>query len=68
MDYVRFGQTDLKVSQLCLGTMSMGSSKIRDMGRLIQYLDIRNASTDVRRETLATVSRLRSLRDPSASA
>jgi 1-deoxyxylulose-5-phosphate synthase len=26
MDYVRFGQTGLKVSQLCLGTMSMGSS------------------------------------------
>jgi aryl-alcohol dehydrogenase-like predicted oxidoreductase len=26
MDYIRFGQTDLKVSQLCLGTMSMGSS------------------------------------------
>ena len=26
MDYNRFGQTDLKVSQLCLGTMSMGSS------------------------------------------
>jgi aryl-alcohol dehydrogenase-like predicted oxidoreductase len=26
MDYVRFGQTDLKVSRLCLGTMSMGSS------------------------------------------
>ena len=26
MDYVRFGQTDLEVSQLCLGTMSMGSS------------------------------------------
>jgi aryl-alcohol dehydrogenase-like predicted oxidoreductase len=26
MDYVRFGNTGLKVSQLCLGTMSMGSS------------------------------------------
>ena len=26
MQYVRFGQTGLKVSQLCLGTMSMGSS------------------------------------------
>lgn len=26
MDYVRFGQTGLKVSQLCLGTMSLGSS------------------------------------------
>ena len=26
MDYIRFGQTDLTVSQLCLGTMSMGSS------------------------------------------
>jgi aryl-alcohol dehydrogenase-like predicted oxidoreductase len=26
MDYLRFGQTALKVSQLCLGTMSMGSS------------------------------------------
>jgi aryl-alcohol dehydrogenase-like predicted oxidoreductase len=26
MDYVRFGRTGLKVSQLCLGTMSMGSS------------------------------------------
>jgi 1-deoxyxylulose-5-phosphate synthase len=26
MDYIRFGQTDLNVSQLCLGTMSMGSS------------------------------------------
>ena len=26
MDYVQFGQTGLKVSQLCLGTMSMGSS------------------------------------------
>jgi aryl-alcohol dehydrogenase-like predicted oxidoreductase len=25
MDHVRFGQTGLKVSQLCLGTMSMGS-------------------------------------------
>jgi len=25
MDYLRFGQTGLKVSQLCLGTMSMGS-------------------------------------------
>jgi len=27
MDQVRFGNTGLKVSQLCLGTMSMGSSK-----------------------------------------
>ena len=26
MDYVRFGNTDLTVSRLCLGTMSMGSS------------------------------------------
>ena len=26
MDYLRFGQTGLKVSQLCAGTMSMGSS------------------------------------------
>jgi 1-deoxyxylulose-5-phosphate synthase len=26
MDYIRFGQTGLTVSQLCLGTMSMGSS------------------------------------------
>ena len=26
MDYIRFGETGLKVSQLCLGTMSMGSS------------------------------------------
>jgi aryl-alcohol dehydrogenase-like predicted oxidoreductase len=26
MDYIRFGRTGLKVSQLCLGTMSMGSS------------------------------------------
>jgi 1-deoxyxylulose-5-phosphate synthase len=26
MDYVRFGRTGLKVSQLCVGTMSMGSS------------------------------------------
>jgi len=26
MDYLRFGQTGLKVPQLCLGTMSMGSS------------------------------------------
>ena len=26
MEYSQFGQTDLKVSQLCLGTMSMGSS------------------------------------------
>jgi aryl-alcohol dehydrogenase-like predicted oxidoreductase len=26
MDYIRFANTDLKVSQLCLGTMSMGSS------------------------------------------
>ena len=26
MDYQRFGQTGLQVSQLCLGTMSMGSS------------------------------------------
>jgi aryl-alcohol dehydrogenase-like predicted oxidoreductase len=26
MEYVRFGKTGLKVSQLCLGTMSMGSS------------------------------------------
>ena len=26
MNYIRFGQTGLEVSQLCLGTMSMGSS------------------------------------------
>ena len=26
MDYLRFGKTDLEVSRLCLGTMSMGSS------------------------------------------
>ncbi|HVO47701.1 MAG TPA: aldo/keto reductase [Steroidobacteraceae bacterium] len=26
MDYIRFGRTGLQVSQLCLGTMSMGSS------------------------------------------
>ena len=26
MQYIRFGQTGLTVSQLCLGTMSMGSS------------------------------------------
>jgi 1-deoxyxylulose-5-phosphate synthase len=26
MQYIRFGQTGLKVSQLCLGTMSMGSA------------------------------------------
>ncbi len=26
MDYIRFGKTGLEVSQLCLGTMSMGSS------------------------------------------
>jgi aryl-alcohol dehydrogenase-like predicted oxidoreductase len=26
MDYIRFQKTDLEVSQLCLGTMSMGSS------------------------------------------
>src|SRR6516165_3945943 len=26
MEYIRFGQTDLEVSRLCLGTMSMGSS------------------------------------------
>ena len=26
MDYIRFGRTGLKVSQLCLGTMAMGSS------------------------------------------
>jgi aryl-alcohol dehydrogenase-like predicted oxidoreductase len=26
MEYLRFGRTDLRVSQLCLGTMSMGSS------------------------------------------
>jgi aryl-alcohol dehydrogenase-like predicted oxidoreductase len=26
MDYIQFGRTGLKVSQLCLGTMSMGSS------------------------------------------
>ncbi len=29
MDYVRFGQTGLRVSRLCLGTMSMGSSAWR---------------------------------------
>jgi aryl-alcohol dehydrogenase-like predicted oxidoreductase len=26
LDYIRFGPTDLEVSQLCLGTMSLGSS------------------------------------------
>ena len=26
MDYIRFGKTSLEVSQLCLGTMSMGNS------------------------------------------
>jgi 1-deoxyxylulose-5-phosphate synthase len=26
MNYIRFGRTDLEVSQLCLGTMSMGNS------------------------------------------
>src|SRR4029077_8803526 len=26
MEYIRFGQTGLEVSRLCLGTMSMGSS------------------------------------------
>ena len=26
MDHIRFGRTGLDVSQLCLGTMSMGSS------------------------------------------
>ena len=26
MEYIRFGRTELDVSQLCLGTMSMGSS------------------------------------------
>jgi aryl-alcohol dehydrogenase-like predicted oxidoreductase len=26
MDYIQFGQTGLKVSRLCLGTMSIGSS------------------------------------------
>jgi aryl-alcohol dehydrogenase-like predicted oxidoreductase len=26
MEYIRFGRTGLKVSELCLGTMSMGSS------------------------------------------
>ena len=26
MKYIQFGKTSLKVSQLCLGTMSMGSS------------------------------------------
>jgi 1-deoxyxylulose-5-phosphate synthase len=26
MDYIRFGKTELRVSQLCLGTMAMGSS------------------------------------------
>src|SRR4051812_26420295 len=26
MDYIRFGRAELEVSQLCLGTMSMGSS------------------------------------------
>ena len=26
MEYIQFGRTDLKVSQLCLGTMSLGSS------------------------------------------
>src|SRR5260370_11814931 len=26
MDYIQFGQTDLTVSEVCLGTMSMGNS------------------------------------------
>lgn len=30
MKYVQFGKTGMKVSQLCLGTMSYGSSKWRD--------------------------------------
>jgi aryl-alcohol dehydrogenase-like predicted oxidoreductase len=30
MDYISFGRTGLKVSQLCLGTMSMGSSAWKD--------------------------------------
>jgi aryl-alcohol dehydrogenase-like predicted oxidoreductase len=30
MDYVRFGKTGLKVSRLCLGCMTYGSSKWRD--------------------------------------
>ena len=29
MEYIQFGRTNLKVSQLCLGTMSMGSSAWR---------------------------------------
>src|SRR5208337_2179513 len=30
MDYVRLGKTGLKVSRVCLGTMTYGSSKWRD--------------------------------------
>ena len=30
MDYVRLGRTGLKVSRICLGTMTYGSSKWRD--------------------------------------
>ncbi len=30
MDYVRFGKTGMKVSRLCLGCMTYGSTKWRD--------------------------------------
>ena len=32
MDYIRLGKTGLKVSRICLGTMTYGSSKWRDWG------------------------------------
>jgi len=32
MDYIRFGQSGLKVSQLCLGTMSMGQLRLEGLG------------------------------------
>ena len=32
MEYVRLGNTGLKVSRICLGTMSYGSPKWRRMG------------------------------------
>jgi len=30
MEYIRLGKTGLKVSRICLGTMTYGSSKWRD--------------------------------------
>jgi aryl-alcohol dehydrogenase-like predicted oxidoreductase len=32
MDYVRLGNTGLKVSRLCLGCMTYGSSKVAALG------------------------------------